>query len=110
MTPTTATRSTLGSIDLRPVPASRNRYAQHIASSRNIRDWSRAQLAQEIGVPEATIALWESPSYEGIDLSILERVAKATGLRLEVSFARPRERHQSASHSAEETVLERSTA
>lgn len=76
--------------DLRPVRAPkkrpRNPYAAEIAAVRRKAGLSRAGLGAAVGVPEATIALWEDESYEGIDLSILERVAHGSGFRLHVGF------------------------
>lgn len=49
----------------------------------------RRELAERLGVREHTLALWEDPKFEGVDLAILRRVARATGRRLEVRFAAP---------------------
>ena len=48
---------------------------------------SRQELAERLGVREHTLALWEDPKFEGVDLAILRRVARATGRRLDVRFA-----------------------
>ncbi len=44
------------------------------------------ELAARVGVPTQTLALWEDPLYEGVDLSILQRIARATGSDLEIGF------------------------
>ncbi len=61
-------------------------YPQLIASCRKAAGLSLAEFAEKARVTPATIKLWESPSYEGIDLSILQRVARATGTSLAVEF------------------------
>ena len=47
---------------------------------------SRDELAQRLGVPEQIVELWEDPTYEGVDLPILRRVARAAGGELEILF------------------------
>jgi len=46
----------------------------------------RAAFAADVGVPEHILALWEDPTYEGVDLAILRRVARAAGGELELRF------------------------
>lgn len=65
-------------------------YPELIASCRLAAGLSRAELAVRANVTPSTIELWETPSYEGIDLSILQRVAQATGTTLALDF-RPTE-------------------
>ncbi|MEM6674699.1 MAG: hypothetical protein AAF726_17765 [Planctomycetota bacterium] len=64
-------------------------YASLIADCRSAADMTRAELAGRVGVPAQTVALWEDPDYEGVDLSILQRVARATGSELEIRFRAP---------------------
>lgn len=56
---------------------------------RNCREASgldAAGLAERLGVPEHIVALWEDPTYEGVDLAIMRRVARAAGGELEFHF------------------------
>ncbi len=62
-------------------------YPELIASCRRAAGLSQMELAQRAHVRPAIIELWESPSYEGIDLSILQRVARATGTTLDLGFS-----------------------
>jgi transcriptional regulator with XRE-family HTH domain len=64
----------------------RPNYPALIVSCREAAGLSQADLARRASVSPATIAMWESPTYEGIDLSILQRVARATGTRLSLGF------------------------
>lgn len=61
-------------------------YSGLIARCRGAAGLSRAELAARASVPEAVVSLWEDPSYEGVDLSILQRVARATGTELVLDF------------------------
>lgn len=61
-----------------------------IEASRRTEGLTRAQLAARLDVPEAVLALWEDPDYDCVDLSMLNRVARALGRRLEVRLAAPR--------------------
>jgi DNA-binding transcriptional regulator YiaG len=53
---------------------------------------SMAELGRRTGVPEQIVALWEDPTWEGHSLNVLQRVAKALELRLELRFAPSRQR------------------
>lgn len=57
---------------------------------------SKRELAERLTVPMHTLALWEDPAYEGIDLPILRRVARATGGSLELRLTAPRAQRGSA--------------
>lgn len=61
-----------------------------IRANRRSAGLTREELASRIGVTEAVVALWEDPEYSCVDLSILSRVAKALGRRLEVRLGVPR--------------------
>lgn len=67
----------------------RESYAALIAECRRSAGLSRAELASRAGVRPHTVALWEDPSYEGVDLTILQRVARAAGTELEIRFRTP---------------------
>jgi len=67
----------------------RETYAALIAGCREEAGLSHAELAALAGVPTQTVVLWEDPSYEGVDLAILQRVARATGSDLEIRFRAP---------------------
>ena len=62
-------------------------YPELISSCRRAAGLSQAELAERANVRPAIIKLWESPSYEGIDLSVLQRVARATGTTLNLGFS-----------------------
>jgi transcriptional regulator with XRE-family HTH domain len=66
----------------------RPNYPELILSCRTAAGLSQAELAERARVSPSTIRLWESPTYEGIDLSILQRVARATGTTLSLEFKR----------------------
>ena len=59
-----------------------------VATCRRQAGLTRAQLGERLDVPEHIVALWESPDYEGVDLTMLRRVAAATGRKLEIQFTR----------------------
>jgi len=80
----------------------RPNYPQLIVSCREAAGLSQAELAERAKVSPSTISLWESPSYEGIDLSILQRIARATGTTLSLDF-RPQ---QSVASPEESEALE----
>ena len=69
-------------------PKARANDGSLVATCRLQAGLSREELAARLGVPEHLIALWESPDYEGVDLSMLRRVASATGRELEIRFTR----------------------
>jgi len=64
----------------------RPNYPELIVSCREAAGLSQDELAERARVSPSTIRLWESPTYEGIDLSILHRVARATGTTLSLDF------------------------
>lgn len=64
----------------------RPNYPALIVSCREAAGLSQAELAERAEVSPSTITLWESPTYEGIDLSILQRIARATGTTLSLDF------------------------
>ena len=61
-------------------------YPELIAGCRKAAGLSQMELAERANVRPAIIELWENPNYEGIDLSILQRVARATGTTLNLGF------------------------
>lgn len=61
-------------------------YGALIEAQRQAARMTLTELAARVGIPTQTLALWEDPLYEGVDLSILQRVARATGSELEISF------------------------
>lgn len=63
-----------------------NPYADLLVGVRRSARLNRTELSALLGTPEHTVALWEDPSFEGVDLSILHRVAAATGRELDVRF------------------------
>lgn len=62
------------------------RAADVVKSCREAAGLDRAALAERLDVPEQIVALWEDPHYEGVDLAILRRVARAAGGELEIRF------------------------
>lgn len=76
-----------------------------IEACRRTEGMSRADLAERVGVPEGVVALWEDPAYSAVDLSILSRVARATGRRLDVRFTSPRRPSRRTSRPAWEDLL-----
>ncbi|MGD2017619.1 MAG: helix-turn-helix transcriptional regulator [Planctomycetota bacterium] len=71
---------------MRQDPQPRPQYPSLIARCRRAAGLSRAELAERTSVTVAMIELWESPTYQGIDLSILQRIAAATGTELVLDF------------------------
>ena len=69
-------------------PKARTDDGSLVATCRLQAGLTRAQLAARLDVPEHIIALWESPTYEGVDLPMLRRIASATGRELEIRFTR----------------------
>jgi ribosome-binding protein aMBF1 (putative translation factor) len=62
------------------------RVARMIYDARTRAGLTQAQLADLIGTKQPVIARLEDADYEGHSLSMLQRIAKALGKRLEVSF------------------------
>lgn len=85
-------------------------YAGLLASCRRQERLSRAELAERMGVLEQTVALWEDPGYEGVDLTVMQRVAKATGRTLEVRFALPARAARPDADRAQPELLHKATA
>ncbi len=73
-------------VPFQPNSKTRNPYAPLIASCRRSAGLTRLEMGERVGVPHTTIALWEDPTYEGMDLPVLERVARAADRRLQVHF------------------------
>ena len=61
-------------------------YGGLIAAQRRAARMTRTELAARVGVPTHMVTLWEDSHYEGVDLSLLQRVARATGSELEIRF------------------------
>ncbi|MEM1450208.1 MAG: hypothetical protein AAF957_25260 [Planctomycetota bacterium] len=77
-------------MSLRPTPdAARSPYAALISAQRRAARLTRTELAARLGVPTHIVVLWEDPRYEGVDLAILRRVARATASELEIAFRPP---------------------
>ena len=79
----------------------RPNYPALIVSCREAAGLSQADLAERAEVSPSTITLWESPTYEGIDLSILQRIARATGTTLSLDF---RPQHSVVAPASRETL------
>jgi len=73
-------------LPMRQDPQPAPQYPSLIARCRRAAGLSRAELAERTSVTVAMIELWESPTYQGIDLSILQRIAAATGTELVLDF------------------------
>ncbi|MEM9382447.1 MAG: hypothetical protein AAGB93_21015 [Planctomycetota bacterium] len=75
----------------RPTPpdAAHSPYAALISAQRRAARLTRTELAERLGVPTHIVVLWEDPRYEGVDLTILRRVANATSSELEIAFRPP---------------------
>jgi HTH-type transcriptional regulator/antitoxin HipB len=55
----------------------------HVARARRVADLSQRELADEVGVNQATVARWESGS-PALTVAMLSRVLRLAGLRLQV--------------------------
>ncbi len=53
--------------------------ALRIKELRDVKGWSQAELARQSGVPQPTISRLEANQSDSINLSNLERLAKALG-------------------------------
>ena len=53
--------------------------ALRIKELRSAKGWSQRELARRAGVRQATVSHFESRNVKTVDLSILERIAKALG-------------------------------
>lgn len=60
--------------------------AEEIYRLRTERGLTQTQLAKEIGSHQSSIARLEDADYSGHSLNILQRVARALGMRLHVGF------------------------
>jgi len=74
--------------------------AQMIHNSRVKAGLSQRQLADLIGSKQPVIARLEDADYEGHSLTMLQRIAEALELRLEVSFAPSGKRRPAKSRSS----------
>lgn len=66
--------------------APRRRATDIVRHCREAQGLSRTEMAERLGVPDHIVALWEDPGYDGIDLAILHRVARAAGGHIEINF------------------------
>ena len=66
------------------------RIAQMIYQARTARKLTQKQLAAMIGTTQPVIARLEDAEYEGHSLDMLQRIAKALRLKLNVEFAKAR--------------------
>jgi ribosome-binding protein aMBF1 (putative translation factor) len=66
------------------------RIAQLIYEARTKAGLTQAQLAHRIGTRQPVIARLENADYEGHSISMLQRIAAALDLRLDVQFTRIR--------------------
>lgn len=64
--------------------------ARLIRETRLAAGLTQRQLAQRIGTTQSTIARLEDADYEGHSLSMLQRMAQALDLRVDVRFVQPR--------------------
>jgi len=71
--------------------------ARLIRETRLAAGLTQRQLAQRIGTTQSTIARLEDADYEGHSLSMLQRMAQALDLRVDVRFVQPRRRVRRAS-------------
>jgi transcriptional regulator with XRE-family HTH domain len=60
--------------------------ARVIFEARKAAGLTQKELAERVGTTQPVIARLESADYEGHSLAMLERIAAALGLRLEVRF------------------------
>ena len=60
--------------------------AQLIYDARQAAGLSQAELAELIGSTQPMISQLEHADYEGHSLTMLQRIAKALNLRLQISF------------------------
>jgi len=63
--------------------------AQLIYEARNKAGLSQAELADRIGTRQSVISRLEDADYEGHSLSMLQRIAAALGLSVEIRFLAP---------------------
>jgi len=60
--------------------------AMKIAELREKKDLSQQQLAKLMGTSQQAISRIESGEYEGFTLKTLEKIAEATGMRVNIEF------------------------
>jgi DNA-binding Xre family transcriptional regulator len=60
--------------------------AMKIAKLREKKKLSQLQLAKLMGTSQQAISRLESGEYEGFTLKTLEKIAEATGMRVEIKF------------------------
>jgi len=71
------------------------RVAQLIYEARTAAGLTQAELARLIGTKQPVVARLEDADYQGHSLSMLQRIASALNLRLEIHFA-PGDKRQAA--------------
>ncbi len=69
-------------------PANINPVSLEIASARESLGLSQAELGRRLSMPRSNVNRLENPFYFGHSLAILNRVAEALGVELEVSFGK----------------------
>lgn len=60
--------------------------AYRLLTLRDEKGWTQAQLGKKLGVSQQAVARLENPSYRGHSLKSLDRIAKACGMILKISF------------------------
>ena len=60
--------------------------AMKIAELRNQKGLTQQELARLMGTSQQAISRIESGDYEGFTLKTLEKIAEATGMRVEIEF------------------------
>lgn len=65
------------------------RVAMMICEARTLAGLTQAQLAKLVGTKQPVIARLEDANYEGHSLSMLQRIAAALNVRLELRFVPP---------------------
>jgi transcriptional regulator with XRE-family HTH domain len=55
--------------------------ALRIRQARQRKGWSQAELARRAGIRQATVSKYERAAITSVDLRVLERLAKALGVR-----------------------------
>ena len=60
--------------------------AMKIAELRNQKGLTQQELARLMGTSQQAISRIESGEYEGFTLKTLEKIAEATGMRVEIEF------------------------
>jgi ribosome-binding protein aMBF1 (putative translation factor) len=76
------------------------RIAEMIYAARQAAGLTQRQLAEAIGTKQQVISQLEDADYRGHSLSMLQRIADALNLELEVRFKNPRQKPRSTRRSA----------